>query len=148
MNDIVKVDTKSIGDRLHDKVRSSLLDILTDEEWRAMVQREVEKFCTDHEVKDHYGHITKQESDLGKIVKTELELVAKQKLQETLQKDEWVGTTEHVSEVIQSMLEKNASKIVRDLIADLFQNAVDQMGQNIAYQISQSIKNPNNPNFY
>jgi hypothetical protein len=150
MSDIVKaVDTKSISDRLHEKVRGTLLDILTDDEWRGLVQGEVEKFCKDTEKKTTYG-TTKHESELGKIVKEELELVAKQKLKETLETDEWVGTQEFMSARIKSFLEDNAATIIRDMLGAVFQEAVETVSRNVACQITQSLQSQDGstPRYY
>ncbi len=70
MSDVVKHEVKSIGEKVSDRIRASFVDLIPEDAWKAMVQKEIVTFTEG--VQEPYGRGTKP-SPLQSIIRAELE---------------------------------------------------------------------------
>lgn len=122
------VTAQSFEDRLKNRIKDSMGDLLTDEELSKMVQRGVESvFFTRAETRDRWGTVTGTEpSVVDKIVKELLEPKVRAAVVD------WIDNNPAaVTAAINSMLEKGAGLALMAAVGSLFQSDMNTLRMNI-----------------
>ena len=126
MNDIAQVAT--IADKIREKIKSQVVDLIPDEQWEAMVKREVELMLVSS--KDTYGRF--QPAAIGELIRTELRAVFNKKLQEAFADEKFLAKHDVngktlASDAVKECILKMSGEILQAMVANAVQDALDQM---------------------
>ncbi len=119
-------EAHNVAEVLREKIRIEIADLMPPEMWKELLEQEVKAFL---EPQPHrHGH-GRGPSGLGQIVQEELRTLARARIKETLDSDEWKG--EHkaygeyeISQKVKELLTENAGAILHQLLGSAIQQSV------------------------
>jgi hypothetical protein len=122
--EIVKFDPSKLVDQVKDRIRSTFADLIPEEEWVKLVQREIDDFIkptiTTH---NSYGHTTTTRGGLGMLVQGELSAMLKNLIKTEMGKpdwnDWWNGRTMSIGPELKKLLVESAPQILADAFAQM-----------------------------
>jgi len=87
-SEVTKFDPSSYVDKVRDKIKQSLIDVIPDDQWNAMLRAEIEGFFKSKTTSSHYGE-REQPSEFRRIVLSVLEEDVKSRVKTMLNSPEW-----------------------------------------------------------
>jgi len=124
----VKYDPAKLMEMVRDRIRATYVSLIPDDQWTAMVKREVDLFF---EEKNETTYGTTRSSRFKDVVFSELEKVAKEKVKEELAKLSEGFWTGEVSPQVQKLWVDNMGAIV----ANVFGRAIQQYAMDISQRV-------------
>ena len=117
MTEVAKFDPATYVDKVRDKIKQSLIDVIPDEQWNTMLRAEIEGFFKSKVVSSHYaGDTREQPSEFRRIVLIVLEEELKKRVRDMLSGPEWTaywdGTKMQGGEEIARIARENGAAIL------------------------------------
>ena len=132
--DVAKFDPSTYVDKVRDKIKQSLIDVIPDEQWNAMLKTEISAFF-ENRVASHsqYGQQTTHPSEFRRIVASVIEEETKRHIRDMLAGPEWTsywdGTKQKAGEEIARIAQENGALI----LAKWLESAIAQVVDNIRF---------------
>lgn len=115
--EVAKFDPATYVDKVRDKIKQSLIDIIPDEQWNAMLAAEIAGFFKEQVVPGNGYHTTSTKpSEFHRIVLTVLEEDTKRRVKDMLASPEWSsywdGNKQKAGEEIARIARENGAAIL------------------------------------
>jgi len=132
MNDIVK--SKSFEDKMKDRVKESIGDLMTDEDLSKIVHRSMEEiFFTEKEIKNSWGSVTKTIQPLShEMVREILTPLIKVKMNQFIKQHSSI-----IEDHIKTVIDNGLSKLMLKSVDSYMENKFQQIGYNITNDVQQ-----------
>jgi len=131
-NEVTKFDPASYVDKVRDKIKQSLIDVIPDDQWNVMLKTEIETFFKTKTF-SHYGEQREQPSEFRRIVASVIEDETKKRVRDMLNSPEWSsywdGTKQQAGEEIARIARENGAAI----LAKWLEAAIGQVISNIRF---------------
>lgn len=133
---IEKFDPSTLMQGVKDRIKSTFVSLIPDEQWEQMVKAEVDGFFTKKDI--GYSSSKQYASNFELLVRDEINKEAKKRLVEYLSSPEFqvmwdTNGLPIASEEVKKMFIDNSGAILANMFAGMFANAFQQM----KYQIQQ-----------
>lgn len=130
--EITKFDPNKLVDRVRERVRGTIADLIPEDAWTAMVKKEIDLFLkeTTREAYNFNRNHERIPSGLATAVHDVLEEETKKRVKAILDSPEWGANwmvEGQVSNAVKDLVVKHAPEIVQSLLG----NAVQQFVQNM-----------------
>lgn len=118
MTEVAKFNPTTYVDKVRDKIKQSLIDVIPDEQWDAMLRSEIEGFFKSKVVSGGYavGDKREQPSEFRRIVLGVLEEEVKKRTREMLSGPDWAaywnGNNMQAGEEIARIARENGAAIL------------------------------------
>ncbi len=130
--EVTKFDPATYVDKVRDKIKQSLIDVIPDEQWNAMLRAEISGFF-ENRVTTRYGEQTTHPSEFRRIAAVVIEEETKRRVREMLSGPEWAsywdGTRQQAGEEIAKIARENGAAI----LAKWLEAAIGQVISNIRF---------------
>jgi hypothetical protein len=123
-DEIAKFDPSAYVTAIRDKVKNALVDMIPDEQWNAMLQREIEAFARPSTT-DQWGN--RKEGDLYRLMREEITEYVKSMLRAPEWQEQWVGVHRRVSEEISKIITEHGASIINVWLGQAIQAFVDSL---------------------
>jgi hypothetical protein len=115
--EVAKFDPAAYVDKVRDKIKQSLVDVIPDEQWNAMLKAEISSFFESRTERPAYSHEAREiPSEFRRIVKTVVEEETKKRIRDMLATPEWTsywdGTKQQAGEEIARIARDNGAAIL------------------------------------
>lgn len=115
--EIAKFDPAAYVDKVRDRIKQSLVDVIPDEQWNVMLKAEISAFFESKTERSAHGHETRElPSEFRRIVKGVVEEDTKRRVREMLSGPDWTsywdGTKQQVGEEIARIARENGAAIL------------------------------------
>lgn len=131
--EVAKFDPATYVNAVRDKIKQSLVDVIPDEQWNAMLTTEISGFFENRTNRDQWGGTTTTMSEFHRIVKLVLEEETKKRVRDMLNSAEWTsywdGTKQKAGEEIERIARDNGAAI----LAKWLESAIGQVISNIRF---------------
>lgn len=131
-SEVTKFDPAAYVDKVRDKIKQSLIDVIPDEQWNAMLRTEIAAFF-ENRVTSQYGQQTTYPSEFRRIVTSVVEEETKRRIREMLSGPEWEsywdGTKQQAGEEIARLARENGATI----LAKWLESAIGQVISSIRF---------------
>ena len=132
-DEVTKFDPSTYVDKVRDKIKQSLIDVIPDEQWNTMLKAEISGFFEHRTDRDRWGGTTTTMSEFHRIVKLVLEEETKKHIRDMLASAEWTsywdGTKQKAGEEIERIARENGAAI----IAKWLESAIGQVISSIRF---------------
>ena len=113
--EVTKFDPAAYVDKVRDKIKQSLVDVIPDEQWNTMLKAEISSFF-ENRVTSQYGQPTPRPSEFRRIVNSVVEEETKKRIRDMLNSAEWTsywdGTKQQAGEEIARIARDNGAAIL------------------------------------
>ncbi|HEV2917575.1 MAG TPA: hypothetical protein VGW78_07580 [Candidatus Babeliales bacterium] len=126
-NAVQKFDPSLLMEGVKDRVKTTFVSLIPDEQWEEMIKNEYDNFF---KVKETGYSNREYKSDFQILVRNVMSDVATKKVQEFLAKYEhetWGNSLPQASETLKELLIKHAPEIFTSMFKNMFQNSIYQM---------------------
>lgn len=126
--DLAKIDLTTAAQQIRDKIRSAFVELITPEQWSAMIAAELKTFTSDRP--STYRDVAPTPSPFKETVRDELSKFIREKVKEALASPEWQtqwdSTTQQYgpSEMIKQWLLENREAVLASTIQVMFGSAL------------------------
>lgn len=132
--EVTKFDPTSYVDKIRDKIKQSLVDVIPDEQWNQMLRAEIAGFFENSTVRNAYGAEVSRPSEFRRIVQMVLEEETKRRVRDILAgpawETYWNGTERQVGEEVGRIARENGPAIMSQWFATM----IGQMIESIRFQ--------------
>jgi len=133
-NEVVKFDPATYIDKIRDKIKQSLIDVIPDEQWNAMLKDEITSFFETRTERDRYHNTDKIiPSEFHQIARKVFEEETRQHVRDILNGPDWQaywnGTKMAVGEEIARLARENGAAI----LSKWLEAAIAQVVSNIRF---------------
>lgn len=133
-NNLAKIDLDQAAQQLVTKIRSTFVELLTEQQWKNMVETELKRFTETHREPIYAGGRETREvpSEFSKICREVFTAHIKSEVQDVLKSAEWQevwrsnGQPE-ISECIKQWLTEHSQQIIQSTIQSLAGQAAQQL---------------------
>lgn len=126
--EITKFDPAAYVDKVRDKIKQSLVDVIPDDQWNAMLRAEIEGFFKSKTFL-HYGEQKEQPSEFRRIVLGVLEEEVKKRVRDMLAGPDWAsywdGTRQQAGEEIARLARENGAMILAKWLESAIAQVID-----------------------
>lgn len=113
--EVTKFDPAAYVDKVRDKIKQSLVDVIPDEQWNTMLKAEISSFF-ENRVTSQYGQQTTHPSEFRRIIAGVIEEETKRRVRDMLNSAEWTsywdGTKQQAGEEIARIARENGAAIM------------------------------------
>jgi hypothetical protein len=131
--EVTKFDPATYVDKVRDKIKQSLIDVIPDEQWNAMLKAEISGFFEHRTNRDQWGGTTTTMSEFHRIAKLVLEEETKKRLRDMLNGPDWTsywdGNKQQAGEEIAKLARDNGAAI----LAKWLESAISQVISSIRF---------------
>jgi hypothetical protein len=131
-SEVTKFDPTSYVDKVREKIKQSLIDVIPDDQWNAMLRAEIGAFF-ENRVTSNYGQQTTHSSEFRRIVTGVIEEETKRRIREMLSGPDWAsywdGTKQQAGEEIARLARENGAAI----LAKWLESAITQVISSIRF---------------
>lgn len=135
MTEIEKFDPSTLAEKVRDRIRNSIADLIPDDAWSTLIKKEVDVFFAP---KQETSHNKYQPSTISELVRRELHDEIKIRLKEFFQSAEWKeqwtndlgggGNGRYAaSEAMKKIVLENSTAIISAILADGMQSVLMSM---------------------
>lgn len=129
---IEKVTLENAADQLKAKIRMAFVELLPEEQWKAMVMAELKRFTTDTTERDWNGNHKRVPSAFESICREVLTEHTKNEIRALVCSPEWHGSwgpdgKQQISEAIKSWLTDNSQQLVQATVHAMIGQAAQQL---------------------
>lgn len=130
--EVTKFDPASYVDKLREKIKQGLLDVIPDEQWNTMLKHEVDAFFRSKVVNSGYGSPREEPSEFRRIVMSVLEDDIKNRVRAMLTGPEWTdywdtNNKQKVGEEISKLARENGAAILSKWLEAMFSQMIDRI---------------------
>lgn len=130
---IAKFEPANYVEKLRDKMKSAICDIIPDEQWDAMLKAEIDGFFKERVQKDHWGNQDKViPSSFHQAIEQVLSDECKNRVSEMLKSPEWTGYWDGQKQIagakIEEMVREQGVEILNRWLGAAIQQVVAQIG--------------------
>lgn len=131
--DLAKIDLQDAAQQIRDKIRSAFVELITPEQWSAMIATELKSFTTDRP--SQYGQPSL--SPFKEVIRDELSKHLRAKVKEVLESPEWgsawdMNTQKYgPSEMVKQWLIENRDAVLTSTIQTMFGQALQDFIANV-----------------
>ena len=133
--EIKKFDVNEAMQAVKGKIKDAFVSLIPDEQWDAMVKKEVDTYFKETEYNSGYGGNKIYQSDFGRDVSAMLRIEVNERVKEYLTKNfqtTWYDNGVPIcNALIEKMITDNAGKVLTNLIGGTLQMALNQAGYSI-----------------
>lgn len=126
--EVAKFDPTSYVNKVRDKIKQSLIDVIPDDQWNTMLKAEISAFF-ENRVSSYMGQQTQHPSEFRRIVGAVLEEETKKRVKELLTGPEWMaywdGTKMNVGKEIGRIAAENGSAILAKWLEAAIAQVID-----------------------
>lgn len=124
--------TVSVADRISERIRAEFVSLISEEEWDALIQREVRSFTTPPERRYHSD--TPALSPLGGMVREALAAVARERIAAEIDK---LGNLQgpEGQDLVRQLVTECAAELLANAMAPVVSNALWNLRQQLQSQI-------------
>lgn len=148
MTDVpARIDPSAFADRLRDRIRSTLGDLIPEEQWNVLMKAETERFFNPRrEGQGYYERSTP--SDFTTIVQAALGEHVRERVKKYLETDpewqkQWDGqNVAGIPKKLDEMIERNLPVLMRECVGLFFTGFAAHASMNAQMQIDQRLQNP------
>lgn len=138
--EIEKINTESLADKVKDRIRAAFVELIPEEQWKAMVSREIDGFVNDK--RDRWGNI--QHAALPKIINEALTAYARDRVKKALESPHWEGLASadeaKVNAAIEKLIQDNIGAVVMTVLQNTFRSAVTAAVVRMSFDLKEQIK--------
>jgi hypothetical protein len=129
MTEVTKFDPNSYVDKIREKIKQSLVDVIPDDQWNTMLRAEIASFF---EVKKHgYHDGSPKPSEFQRIVSMAVEEETKKRVLAMLNSSEWTGYWEgnkmRAGEEVARIVRENGAAIMAKWMESAIAQIIDRM---------------------
>lgn len=121
-------------DKLRDKIKQSLVDLIPTEEWDKMLASEVEGFFKDRNVKDNWGDTKVEKSAFKQVIDKVMREETERRMKELLQSGEWQqhweGSSLVPNQAVQEIAKQAGTEMINAWLAQAVQQVVHHLRNN------------------
>lgn len=135
---IEKVSLANAAEQLKHKIHLGFVELLTEEQWKAMLLEELQRFTSPGSATDHWGHRREPPpSGFSKICSEVFAEHLKEEIRKILRSPEWSskflnnGSTT-ISDAIKAWLTENSAALVQSTVQALAAQSAQHIVQGIA----------------
>lgn len=146
MSDVpAKIDPTVFADRLRDRIRSTLGDLIPEEQWNALMRAEVDRFFNEKREGSGY-HERRYPSDFAAIVQEAIGQHVRERVKAYLDNDpEWKKKWDGhdftgIPAKLEEMIEKNLPVLLRECVGLFFTGFAAHAAMNANMQIDQRLR--------
>ena len=115
--EVTKFDPATYVDKVRDKIKQSLVDVIPDEQWNAMLKAEISSFFESRKERSTYNNeVREHPSEFRRIVNTVVEEETKKRIRDMLATPEWSsywdGTKQQAGDEIARIARQNGAAIL------------------------------------
>lgn len=139
MNSVVKFEPGTFVEKLREKMKAALLDLIPEEQWESMLKAEVDAFFKNKTVQVNTASYYRNEERAGgfrSAVREVLTAETKKRVLAMLETDEWSGHWDGSRQVAG----KTVAKIVRENAAEILENMFSMAAQNAVNALRQAMR--------
>ncbi len=128
--DVAKFEPTNFVDKLRDKMKQSMIDLIPEEQWNAMLKAELDSFFSDKTDRNAYSYNTVP-SELKQVIRRILNEEIQKKVREMLHSPEWSAQWKNnemiAGEKIAELLKEHGAQILNAWLAGAIQQVVTSM---------------------
>lgn len=127
MSDLQKFDPATLMQGVRDRIKSTFVSLIPDEQWESMIKKEIQEFF--EPTKDRYNNY-QQMSSFSKVCNEVLADITKGQISDILKKYEstiWNNNELVMSDTLKDLLLKNASEIFTAMIGNRIQTIIHEL---------------------
>jgi hypothetical protein len=125
---VVKFEAANYVEKLRDRMKQSMVDLIPDDQWEALLRQEVASFFEDREEREYGGQTKRAPSAFKRALLQVLEEESKKRLREMLATPEWSsyweGTKLAAGEQVKDLIRKHGAEIMTKWIESAVQQVV------------------------
>lgn len=134
-SDVVKFDPNTLTDRLRERIRNSIADLIPEEAWDALVKKEMDAFFTAQNTRDAYGSNRTVESVFAQELRAVMVAETKKRMTAMMAKPEWNvywdGKELQTGGRLMELAKKAGDSIITNWLATALGMFVQNVKQNI-----------------
>jgi hypothetical protein len=135
MSDIQKFDPSTLMQGVKDRIKSTFVSMIPDDQWDTMVQKEVDGFFAAKERRNNY----ERTSDFSELVQKELQEECKKRLLEYLSSEEFKSVWDTkgqvvTAEAVKQMIVNNSGEIMTSFFGGMFTSMLSQFRNHLMTQ--------------
>ena len=132
--EVAKFDPATYVDKVRDKIKQSLVDVIPDEQWNVMLKAEISSFFESKTATDRWSNEAKTKpSEFRRLVSVVLEEETKARIRAMLNGPDWTsywdGTRQQAGEEIAKLARDNGAAI----LAKWLESAISQVISSIRF---------------
>lgn len=137
MNDanvLTTVNTIDLAAKVQERVRGALVDLIPEDAWKAMIQREITLWMNGQTGRGSHGYGGYEptiEPGIRRIVRAELETMFKARVSELLASPEWAGTWEEGKKTVGSEIAKLITENAPEILSAMLKQSIAQVVSNM-----------------
>ena len=128
-NEVTKFDPTTYVDKVRDRIKQSLIDVIPDAQWDALLRAEIDAFFVKTKTASQYGEQREQPSEFHRIVTGVIAEETKKRVQAALNGPEWTaywdGTKMKIGDEIGRIARENGAAILAKWLEAAFAQVVD-----------------------
>lgn len=133
--EIATLNTMDLAAKVQERVRGALVDLIPEDAWKAMIQREIKLWMEGETAKnnsyDSYNNRSAIEPGIRRIVRAELESMFAANVKALLASEDWAGVWQGgkntVGPEIAKLITENAAEILSGMLKSSISQVVHQM---------------------
>jgi len=135
---IQKFDPAQLMQGVRDRIKSTFVSLIPDDQWEAMVKKESDGFFREKEINPHVNN-RQYKFDFQLLVRDELHKEAQARMKKYLESPEFSDTWDNhgntvASKAVKDMFIENSGQILAGFFAGMFQNALGQITSQLGNQ--------------
>ena len=136
--EVAKFDPATYVDKVRDKIKQSLVDVIPDEQWNVMLKAEISSFFESRTEKNSWNNeYATKPSEFRRLVGVVLEEETKKRIRDMLNGPDWTsywdGTRQQAGEEIAKLARDNGAAI----LAKWLESAISQIVSGIRFNSNQ-----------
>ena len=128
MSELQKFDPAQLMNGVRDRIKSTFVSLIPDEQWEAMIQKEVEMFFQSTE--SYYSSNRHNASPFQLLCRQVFHDITAERLRDHMSEftsDTWDSHGPKLNEALKAMLIESAPELMVSIMRTQFQNAVNNM---------------------
>lgn len=128
--EIEKFDPSKLTGGIKDRIKATLASLIPDEQWEALINREVEAFFQEEQLDQYYRSTKKSPSQFRTLVWEQLKDQCREQVLvflSTYRSEIWENNKIKVNERFKQLILDNAPEMFTNIIADIMQQTLNNM---------------------
>jgi hypothetical protein len=132
--EVAKFDPATYVDKVRDKIKQSLVDVIPDEQWNAMLKAEISSFFESRKERSTYNHeVREYPSEFRRIVNSVVEEETKRRIRDMLATPEWSSYWDGTKHKAGEEIARIAQESGQEILAKWLEAAIGQVISNIRF---------------
>jgi hypothetical protein len=126
------VDFSDVTTKLRERIQAAFVDLIPQDKWDEMLQKEVEKFMAPAEIRDYHGRVTHTPSPFSKICQAHLDAM----IQQEVAKQFAAMNHAELAAKVSAWVEENHQAVLVEFAKALVSKGVEEVSARISYDIA------------